>query len=1198
MRKGTKVAKINWTKSQKAAIDARSCALAVSAAAGSGKTAVLTQRIIEKLWAGADISRMLVVTFTNDAAADLREKIRAALSKAMVDSPDSRHMSRQLIKLSGAKISTISSFCLSLVKANYRAAGLPSDFGVLSDTQDILLRKNIADELISDFFYGRVPREEANIPDFAAFADTFGKPGNDEALAESVSHIYDKLSSTALFEETLSLYMRELAAENEDFARTKFGASVLAYISKMCTHFGTIFDSALAYIAEHDEVVKYADAFREDSAFLAALQAKIERAEPWERIRAEFLAHTFTRLGGAKRGYVPTPEVAFYKEARDEFKKAHGDLCESIFVFGAEPCREGADLLCRALSDLYEFMKLYKRRLDAEKRRRHAISFADIEHKALALVAKKNGEPTELALAMREDFDEIYIDEYQDTNEVQDKIFTSLSKGDNRFVVGDIKQCIYAFRSADPSIFEALINRSEKYGAENTAREQKIFLSQNFRSTDEILEFSNAVFEMQMERGGVMAYGADERLYGTGKHGDKVHIAVCLRETSDDTEPEAEYVAKKIEELLATGTKNDGSRVTPSDIVIILRSMRARGEHFRAALTARGIPCEDLATERFFESPEVLLAVSFLNVIDNPERDIYLAATLKSPLYGVSLAELVYIRRYRAGGSLFEALRAFTEETGFAKGKRFLADYERYREAARVKPCDELIWQIYLEKDILSLVSVQGDDDIRAREAARANLIELYNYARTFSGSAFRGLYDFLSFIADVIENGTKIDIPGSTGEAACVRIITSHASKGLEYPVCFVSACGADLNKRDASADIIIDKELGIIPKIAASYGLVRVNTPQRAAASLALAKNACAEEMRVLYVALTRAKEKLFITGEVRGDVEKNSEKYDILPEHGRGYFEYEGKFFSPYSAANSKNFLEMILPAAAGRRDLCTFELYTSEGGESADVKAETIPRDENKNSITFYAAKKLIEKRFSFRYPAEALCAVPSKLSVSRLYPDVLDEEDNSAELSHDEETTPETPKPKFMLAEAEKADGAKRGNATHLFMQFFDFASVERLGIEGEIERLTREKFIFPADAELINRYALRRFFSHELARKMRASTRVYREKRFIINYPAESFSENEEMRQSLMGEKLLVQGIIDCAFFDERGELILVDYKTDSFYAVPEEEAERTLRERHSRQIGYYKYACRELFGVPCAHAYIYSFALNKTIEI
>ena len=1191
------MAKINWTPSQKAAIDARGCALAVSAAAGSGKTAVLTQRIIEKLWAGEDISRMLVVTFTNDAAADLREKIRSALSKALLEEPDSRHMARQLIKLSGAKISTISSFCLSLVKANYRAAGLPSDFGVLSETQDLLLRKNMADELISDFFYGRVPKEEADISDFAAFSDTFGKPGSDEALAESVSHIYDKLSSTALFEETLAVWARELDG-SADFAETKFGKSALAYVTKVCAHYKKIFDFMVAYAEEHEEVAGYAPAFAEDSAFLCDMEAKIERGEPWGEIRKAFLAHSFAKLGRAQKGYVPTAEVAFCREARDDFKEEYKSLAAKIFIFGEGACKEGAEMLRRALLDLYEFIKIYKRRLDAEKRRRHAISFADIEHKALSLVCSEDGAPTPLALSMRRDFDEIYIDEYQDTNEVQDKIFTSLSKGDNRFVVGDIKQCIYAFRSADPSIFEALINRSGKYSAESCEKEQKIFLSQNFRSTDEILEFSNAVFEKQMQEGGVMAYGKDERLYGTGKHGDKVHIALCLRETGEESEPEAEYVAKKIKELIATGKKGDGSPVLPSDIVIILRSMKSRAGAFKTALEAQGVPCEDLATERFFESPEVLLVVSLLNVIDNPERDIYLAAALKSPLYGVTLSELVFIRKY-AGGSLFEALRTFTEEKDFAKGKRFLADYERYREAARIKPCDELIWQIYLEKEILSLVSSHEEESVSAREAARANLLQLYNYARTFSGSAFRGLYDFLSFIADVIENGTKIDIPGSTGEASCVRIITSHQSKGLEYPVCFVSACGAELNKRDAAADIIMDKELGIIPKLAASYGLERVNTPQRAAGALALSKNACSEEMRVLYVALTRAKEKLFITGEIHGDIEKNREKYDILPEHGRSFFEYAGEFFSPYSAASSKSFLDMRLPAAAGRRDLCTAEIYLS--GEEVLPAAQEAAQEEAErgDETTYYAAKKLIESRFSFRYPHEALCSVPSKLSVSRLFPDVLDEEDTSAEFEEAaEEESGEIPVPNFMRAEEERADGAKKGNATHLFMQFFDFASVEKLGIEGEIERLAREKFIFESDAALINRYALKRFFSGPLARAMKKSGRVYREKRFIINYPAENFSENEEMRESLRGEKLLVQGIIDCAFFDENGKLILVDYKTDSFYGVPEEEAEQTLRARHSRQIGYYKYACRELFGVPCEHAYIYSFALNKTIEI
>lgn len=1186
------MANIDWTPSQRSAIDAKGCSLAVSAAAGSGKTAVLTQRIIEKLKNGGDISRLLVVTYTNDAASDLREKIRAALSASLIEDPDSPALSRQLIKLSGARISTISSFCLSVVKANFQLSGLPSDFSVLSDTQDILLRKNVADELISDFFFGRVSKEEANIADFSAFADTFGKPGNDEALADAVSRIYEKLSSTARFIETLKDRIDDLSAEGVDFAKTKFGAWVLSYVDKMCAHYIPIFDAAAAYATAHDEVAGYASAFEDDSDFLEDVRRAIASGKGYEEIRAVFTAHKFAKLGAAARGYVQTAEVAFFREARDEFKKEYKKICSDVFIFGADSVEDGRKMLLAAISDLYEFMKLYKRRLDAQKRMRHAISFSDIEHKALALMVGEDGLPTSIALAMQNDFDEIYIDEYQDTNEVEDRIFCALAKENNRFVVGDIKQCIYAFRSADPSIFERLIETSEKYCEECESPKQKVFLSQNFRSTDEILDFSNAVFELQMQRGGIMAYGADERLYGTGKHADRVHVAVCLKEKGEDTEPEAEYVSSKISELLASGKKRDGSSIQPSDIVIILRSVKHRADVFKKHLEKRGVPCEDLATEAFFESPEVLLVVSLLNVIDNPTRDIYLAATLKSPLYGVTLEELVYIRRYSKEGTLFDALRKFTDEKGFAKGEKFLADYERYREYARTKPCDELIWQIYLEKEILSLVIVS--DDNAQREAARANLLQLYNYARSFVGSAFRGVYDFLSFISDVIANGTKIDIPGSTASANAVRIITSHQSKGLEYPVCFVSACGAELNKKDAFEDTVIDKELGIVPKIALNYGLKRVNIPQRAAASFKIAHSACEEELRVLYVALTRAKEKLFVTGEVSGKILENKERYCLLSSYGTPYFALKERFFSPYEALTSGNYLEMILPAVVGRNDICTSEIYTHTDDT---VSAPSCNEDaESDTDISYYAAKKLIEERFSFAYPNSALSEVPSKLSVSRLYPDILDEQDASAELEKTDDEA--VPVPAFMLSEDE-AVGAKRGNATHLFMQFFDFDSVEKLGIEGEIARLLENKFIFPGDAALINRWALSRFFESELSLKMRKSTRIYREKRFIINYPAENFTLDAENKKALSGEKLLVQGIIDCAFFDEKGELILVDYKTDFFpREMPREEVECILKERHERQIGYYKYACREMFGTECAHAYIYSFSLNKTIEI
>ena len=1193
------MAEVKWTKAQRAAIDARNCSLAVSAAAGSGKTTVLTRRIIEKLQNGADISGMLIVTFTNDAASDLLVKIRKALSSALSDNPSSSHMRRQLIKSSGAKISTISSFCASLVRSNFQLCKVPSDFSVLSDTQDELLRLNIADELINDYYAGRVEETFGKIEDFGAFADTFGKPGDDAALSGNISFIYDKLSNTIDFIDTLKKFRDTVLFDGADFSKTPFGADAFSYILDYARHYKNILSSFYDVILSDENIAKYAEAVSSDIDFLSRVESAISVGRSYDEVKNIFTSYEFPKKPAAKRGYVPTTVVNYFNGMRDACKEDYKNIVSSFFSFGDGAAKDGSCLVYSSICDLYTFLCEYKRRFDAEKRHRHALSFSDIEHAALDLVRdRKTKAPTPLALSLREEFDEIYIDEYQDTNEVQDAIFSALSKGNNRFVVGDIKQSIYAFRSADPSIFENLINRSGKYSAENMADEQKVFLSKNFRSTDEILNFANAVFETQMENGGIMSYGEDDKLYGDGKHGDKVHIALCVKDEENGTDREAEYVAEKIKSMLSGGEKKaDGTVIRPSDIVIIIRSVQTHAKRFRDALERRSVPCEEVAEERFFESPEVLLVISLLNVIDNPERDIYLAATLKSPLYGVTLDELLYIRRYDESGSLFSAFCKFTKDKEFKKGLRFLSDYNRYREKARVLSCDELLWQIYTEKEILSLVTVSEEDDIHGRETAKANLIQLYNYARSFAGSSFRGVYDFLSFITDVVENKTKIKLSGASKTQDSVKIISAHKSKGLEFPVCFVCACGSDFNLKDSEKDIIFDKNMGILPRISAKSGLERLNTPQRAIAALKVAKSVRAEEMRVLYVALTRAKERLFITATVKETKSFPLSGYDITPGKNDTYFSFEGEFFSHYAAVNSKNYLEMILPSVAGKEDIYDFEFVCDTAKTEENSVKETVLSDFD-GEITYTEAKKIIYERFSHEYENEELCKVPSKISVSKLYPDILDDE-GAVDISEENEKDGEIKKPKFMMDAEENSSGAMRGNATHLFMQFFDFDSLARLGINGEIERLCREKFIFPSDVPLINRKAVLKFFSSPLAESMKKSRKLYREKRFIINYPAENLTENEKTKKALSGETLLVQGIIDCAFFDENDELILVDYKTDRF--PPDTDisvAENTLRTRHTRQMEYYKYACEKMFGKKCSHAYIYSFALNKTIEI
>lgn len=1205
-------AEIKWTKSQSDAINARGCSLAVSAAAGSGKTAVLTQRIIEELKSGADISRMIIVTFTNDAVRDLRNKIRNALSEALSSAPSSSHMRRQLLKLSGAKISTISGFCMSLVRANFRLCGVPSDFSLLSETQDEILRKNIAEELINDFYCGNVESFYGKIENFAYFAETFGRTEDTDSLSSAISCIYGKLSSRVDFIDSVKYFADAVSENAGNFSDTVYGRYIYSYILEFTRHYKPIFSSFYIYSAENEKNSKYSENIAKYIDFIVQTENAVLENAPFETLKNIFISCDFT---GRAASSFKTPEAKYYKAARDAFKDDVEEIVKMFFSFGDNAPRDGAELISSSLYDLYVFLKAYKSRLDAEKRRRHVLTFDDVERTALSLMVDlETKEPTSLAISMRDDFDEIYIDEYQDTNEVQDMIFSALSKGDNRFVVGDIKQSIYSFRGAVTSLFGRLIERSENYGENSRSSEQRIFLSQNFRSTDEILGFANTVFETLMERGKIMAYGKDERLFGSGKHGDKVHIAVCVEEKGSERDAESEYVAHKIKDMLSNGEKKlDGSAIRPSDIVIMLRAMTHAGK-YRSALGALGVPCEEIQTERLFETPEVMLMVSLLSVIDNPERDIHLAATLKSPLYGVTLDELLYIRRYDKSGSLFSALSKFTEEKNFKKGKRFLSDYEKYREKARTSSCDELIWQIYLEKEMLSLVAVKEEPDNSndRREAARSNLIQFYNYAREFSGSSFRGLYDFITFISDVIENGTKIKLSASSGSTDTVKIITVHSSKGLEFPVCFLCRCGATFNNKDAEKDTVIDSDFGIIPLFPSPDGLKRLNTLQRAAAIMKMKKNVPVEELRILYVALTRARERLYITGTIKEskehDAEYYKEYYNIFSGNEKSFYGMAGKFFSPFAVLNYKNYLDMILTAVAEKDIACDIETVLCEETETASRSESTVfdepvfcENDEADEGITLVEARRLVKERFSFSYGHESLSSVPSKLSVSKLYHDVLDGNDGALDISSEnaEDDSVTVKVPKFLMSETENADGARRGSATHLFMQFFDFRSVEKLGVDGEIARLESEKFIFPADASLIDKKSVLSFLSSALAEEMKKSERIYREKRFIINYPAEEFTSDEKTKLALTGERLLVQGIIDCAFFNSKGELILVDYKTDHFSrGTSVAEAEKILRDRHSRQIGYYKYACAEMFGKKCAHAYIYSFSLNKTIEI
>ena len=1155
---------MDWTREQRDAIASRGKSIAVSAAAGSGKTAVLTHRIIERVCApdgSGDVSRILAVTFTKAAAAEIISRVSKALSEQLAKDPQNKHIARQSLLVSSAKISTVHRFCLDIIHEYFSELSLPSDFTVADSASLEVISKRILEQLIDDYFEGDVSGDEA-INDFPGFADTFGSFAGTDSLVQTTLEIYAKLSNRALFidslDDKIQLYNN---LDSSNFLDSCWGNLLLSKLGALLSHYKKIFDDALTLAGVNEIYASAIPVFEYELETVRSLLYMIDGKSDYSSI-SDALSEYSPKTLRFSRKAVLCPDMEYFKEARNSFKKELRSFRDTYFVFSENEITQAARETASQLKNLKIFLNAFDKRFKAEKMRRKTVSFSDMEHLALEILwDKENDRPSEAAMKVRDSFDEIYIDEYQDTNEVQDKIFSLISKENNKFCVGDVKQSIYGFRGAEPEIFTKMLDGREKYTDELTSNEAKIFLSKNFRSSIEILDFCNSVFEKLMNAGEKKSYGADERLYsGSGRSCSKVEIKM-----TEDSESEAEYVAARISRLRAEGTKL-------SDIAIILRSGTSV-DIFERALDKRGIPCRNSIDSDFFVNSEILLVLSLLNVIDNPERDVYLAATLKSPLYCVSLDELMHIRR-NYEGSLYEALVSFTNETGFKNGKRFLDDLSRFREMAKRLPCDKLIWNVYMETGIFSIVCRDENDEIYSAEQAKTNLIQLYNYSRGFETGTYRGLYDFISFINNVIEGNTKIDLSQFGKASDSVNIMTIHKSKGLEFPVCFLCGTSRSFNVSDTRGNVIFNDKTGPVPKLVHSSKMGKVKTPYWNISRIPVNSSTIDEEMRVLYVALTRPKDKLIITA-AGESLEKTSLEHYLL----------EQKYFSEYSVSKFKSYFDMIMSSVAG-----SDKYVYAENEDGAAIIEEK--KGGNDKGIGIFEARKIINERFSYVYPYEGLSRVPSKVAVSNLYPDLLDEGETQIESSELTYT------PRFLSAEDEEFTAAERGIATHTFMQFFDFERVKNHGVKGEIEYLAEHKFIFDADVPKINVYKLDKFFGSELARRMRESKRVIREKRFMLSFPASDFTEDEVLRERLVDESLLVQGVIDCVFEDDDGKYVLVDYKTDSFpRTVPREEIIKTMKQRHSRQLGYYKRACERLFG-EISRIYIYSFALDDVIEL
>ena len=1222
-KKGCEDLGITLTPAQSSAVTTRDKTLLVSAAAGSGKTATLARRIIDSLIdkdAPANISRMLIVTFTRASAADLREKISKELTKALLEATESKelseeqsqalsqHLSKQLVELGNAHISTIDSFYYEIVKSNFQRIPL-SQIPRIADSAEVApINLAIMDKTIEDFYLER--------EGFERFTENFTGARNSDSLADVFIFIYEKLLSLQKGVDALKDYQTMLLEAAEcDFLDTKFGEvagnEALAFFNYLS---GVTADMLELTKTDSDAIAKLAPAFSDDLSLWQSISGYI-KGKNYEKIHEILKKPPYTRIGSYKG---TDPEIAALKDKRDALKKKVKVMADKYFKYSQDILSQFFKSNAEMCGELHALLLKFHTALMEEKAARGICTFNDIRRFVLDILCDKNGKPTEVALEYRDRFDYIYIDEYQDVDDVQNTIFNTISTKTNRFMVGDIKQSIYSFRGADPSIFASYKKNLTPF-KEKEDTGYSLFMSNNFRCDETVIDFSNAVSSFLFSsRAETIDYTKKDDLIFTKKYDDPDYVAppvvvaitgvlpddlpaTSLSPTEKDelTKCGAKYVAQEIRRLVDTeqlaSVKDDDGNLIPQSIeyknIAILARDKKNFKLLETELAKLGIPSQSSVESNFFENPDVLLMLALLSTIDNPQKDISLAGTLRSPFYGFSLDDIVNIRSYCDNSySLYDALLQYAENDSplGKKCKKFNDELEYWRNAAMTSPCDKLIKKLYTELSILSYAT-NGSH----------NLLKLYEYAIRFESNGFKGLYGFIKYVNELIECKVSLSESNESGDENCVKIMTIHQSKGLEFPVCFVFQCEKGFNFQFKDESIQFEPSLGIGFTQHDETDLTKYDSPLLRSVIDTRVLLQTEEEMRLLYVAMTRARERLYMVANIPEPKKKLAKTAEIL------------KYDKNYAILSSSSYIEWIMMALplADKQNCFRIEYRAHD---QSDISASYGATDANQNDDTTNAATadpklvKLLLERFDSKYKFEHISKIPAKLSVSALSPKVLDiADEHVASLdqlndSFEKQFGNSFTSPESLNAE-NGASAAERGTATHAFLQFCDFENAVKNGMDDEIARLREKKFISEKYADIINKYQLKAFFESELYKRISTAKRLWREQRFNIFLPASGFTQDEEKSKLLETETIAVQGVIDIFFEDADGKIVLCDYKTD--YLTKEEIstpslAADKLNERHAKQLSYYAKAIEEILGKTPDEVVIYSLPLKDSIKV
>jgi len=1237
-----------WTPAQKSAIDTRDCNVLVSAAAGSGKTAVLVERIISMITdpdKNIDIDRLVVVTFTKAAAAQMKDKIRKALDSMLDENPGDVNLLRQITLLNNAQITTIDSFCLWIIRNHFPEVNLDPGFRIMDEGEKKLIENDVLEDVLEEF-YAEADEEFFNL------VDAFGMGRDDSGLVSIIDKIYRFSRSNPWIDEWFDECMLVYDDETYDNPAIK-------------ELYDSIKNALLDYRDKYNRLVDICSEPAGPAAYTGALQSdllginEMINSQDFGELGRKIRTFSFEALSRKKDAGADPDIKEYVKGQRKLFKDYIGRLNDKIFLKeddGIFEDMQGAGIQIRTL---LKVAKVYAKRVSEVKREKGIIDFNDMEHLALSILVKKEDGKlvyTETADKLANRFEEILIDEYQDSNQLQEVILNAVSKtrlsgeNNNIYMVGDVKQSIYKFRLACPELF---IEKYDTYG--ETGDNVRIELQKNFRSRENVLECANDVFSHIMNKN-FSGIGYDETVrlnagfpypeYSDSNYGDEANKSTDVilissenEEEATTRELEADRLAKLIEGIVSSGVNvydADENIYRPAeyrDIVILTRSVTGWADTFADALMDRGIPAYTDSSTGYFSVREIQVILSMLTIVDNPVQEISLAAAMMSYFGGFTAAELGMVRKLgrehadkNTHNNLYEHLKAVAvlggadniQETDVkqlsGKCALFLAKLTEYRDKSSVEPLYDLCWEMIYDSGYYDYVGTMP-----AGAQRQANLNVLLERAAGYGKSSYSGLFNFLRYI----ERLKKFDEDFAEGAASLdnenlVRIMSIHKSKGLEFPIVILAGAHKSINFMDATAPVLVDQNLGIAVDYVDLERRSKTPTIIKGAMARRIVRESIAEEERLLYVAMTRAREKLIITGVVK-DADKTLDKYRAKSEE----LATDGTL-SYADSENIKNYLDMIMPVCLMDSDKLkgSFKVMVDAVEDSEADADETGNSFETGNVTDIDAVKagEALDGNNEAGYPSldELPEYVPAdnasgrmKLTVSQLK--AMQAEDNSEENAYmddsvkeafekeaydeqaadngnrdgqtDSETIAEPSNsiiPKFISGEEVQLAANERGSAYHRVMECLDYSvSVNLDGVKADINRMLETGKMNELQVKSVNPWDINTFVQSDTGRRVANAVNcgsVRREQPFVFEY-----------------EGQLIQGIIDL-YFEEDGEFVLVDYKTDR--VMKGEAGEKELVRRYAIQLDYYAKALTQLTGKKVKEKIIYSFALGKGLSV